>query len=443
MSIKQAAIKLPVVARGEVNAFFGLFINLLVNVADRSRSGDRRWCTSRPQRHRDDPARAGNRAARREHLLFHAPGASGWRARRDATTSPRCRTARACRTCSSSRFVIMLPIYLKTNDPIQAWEAGLAWAFIIGVIILIGAFIGPVIRKITPRAALLGTLAGISITFIAMRPAAQMWEATWIALPVLASSSSASSPACGCPGNIPIGLAALLVGTAIGWIGGYMQCRDVSTAAQDIAVGLPDAEHRPAGRRAERDLAAAGHRDPARASTTSPRRCATSRAPLRPATRTTCAASCSPTAPARWSASASAARSRRRSTLGTRAGRRPADASATRWQPGSSSRCSASIGLFPLLAAVLPAAGDRPGSVLHRLVIGSQAFRVVPRATIRRSCSPMVPNLAAWAGGYDRQCAHRRRDVSAAQVGAAERSQASGVVYGGLTPSATGPCSPA
>ena len=29
-------------------------------------------------------------------------------------------------------------------------------------------------------------LAGISITFISMRPAAQMWEAAWIGLPVLA-----------------------------------------------------------------------------------------------------------------------------------------------------------------------------------------------------------------------------------------------------------------
>ena len=41
------------------------------------------------------------------------------------------------------------------------------------------------------------------------------------------------------PGNIPVGLAALLVGTAIGWIGGYMSPPDVATAAKDIAVSLP------------------------------------------------------------------------------------------------------------------------------------------------------------------------------------------------------------
>jgi len=41
------------------------------------------------------------------------------------------------------------------------------------------------------------------------------------------------------PGNIPVGLAALLVGTAIGWVGGYMSPGDVATAAQDVSVNLP------------------------------------------------------------------------------------------------------------------------------------------------------------------------------------------------------------
>ena len=124
-------------------------------------------------------------------------------------------------------FVIMLPIFLATGDPIRAWEAGLAWAFVIGVIVLIGAFIGPYIRRITPRAAMLGTLAGISITFISMRPAAQIWEAAWIGLPVLGIILVGFFTNLRLPGGIPVGLAALLVGTAIGWIGGYMSVPDV------------------------------------------------------------------------------------------------------------------------------------------------------------------------------------------------------------------------
>jgi len=42
-------------------------------------------------------------------------------------------------------FVIMLPILLKTNDPVKAWEAGLAWVFIQSFILMIGGFIAPVV----------------------------------------------------------------------------------------------------------------------------------------------------------------------------------------------------------------------------------------------------------------------------------------------------------
>ena len=136
-------------------------------------------------------------------------------------------------------FVIMLPIYLATKDPVQAWQAGLAWAFVIGVIVLIGAFIGPFIRRITPRAAMLGTLAGISLTFISMRPAGQIWAVAWIGLPVLGIILVGFFTNIRLPGGIPIGLAALLVGTAIGWIGGYMSVPDVSAAVQEIAVAVP------------------------------------------------------------------------------------------------------------------------------------------------------------------------------------------------------------
>jgi len=74
-------------------------------------------------------------------------------------------------------FLIMLPIYLKTHDPVLAWQSGLVWCLVIGAIVLLGAFVGPTVRKYTPRAAMLGTLAGISIAFISMRPAFLGWEA--------------------------------------------------------------------------------------------------------------------------------------------------------------------------------------------------------------------------------------------------------------------------
>ena len=79
-------------------------------------------------------------------------------------------------------FVIMLPITIKTGDPLKGWSAGLVWVFFQSFILMIGGFIAPYIRKITPRAALLGTLAGVSVTFISMRPALEMYMTPQIGL---------------------------------------------------------------------------------------------------------------------------------------------------------------------------------------------------------------------------------------------------------------------
>ena len=83
------------------------------------------------------------------------------------------------------------------------------WALFIGLIVILGAFIGPTIRKFTPRAAMLGTLAGISIAFIAMRPAFQMFEAPWIAIATFMIILLSWTAGVRLPLGIPGGLAAV------------------------------------------------------------------------------------------------------------------------------------------------------------------------------------------------------------------------------------------
>ena len=114
-------------------------------------------------------------------------------------------------------FVIMLPIALRTHDPIKGWEAGLTWVFFQSFILMIGGFIAPIIRKITPRAALLGTLAGVSITFISMRPALEMYMTPVIGLSCFAVILVSWFGGFRYPKGIPAGLVAIAVGMIIAW----------------------------------------------------------------------------------------------------------------------------------------------------------------------------------------------------------------------------------
>ena len=114
-------------------------------------------------------------------------------------------------------FVIMLPITIKTGDPMKGWSAGLVWVFFQSFILMIGGFIAPYIRKITPRAALLGTLAGVSVTFISMRPALEMYMTPQIGLVCFAIILVSWFGGVKYPKGIPAGLVAIAVGMIIAW----------------------------------------------------------------------------------------------------------------------------------------------------------------------------------------------------------------------------------
>jgi AGZA family xanthine/uracil permease-like MFS transporter len=143
-------------------------------------------------------------------------------------------------------FVIMLPIQIRTGDPVKAWEAGLTWVFIQSFILMIGGFVAPFIRKITPRAALLGTLAGVSIAFISMRPAFEMFMTPVIGLTCFAIILASWFGGITYPKGIPAGLVAIIAGSAIAWgstlfgvpIGG-MSLTKLGTAFSNIGFSVP------------------------------------------------------------------------------------------------------------------------------------------------------------------------------------------------------------
>jgi AGZA family xanthine/uracil permease-like MFS transporter len=143
-------------------------------------------------------------------------------------------------------FVIMLPITIKTGDPLKGWSAGLVWVFFQSFILMIGGFIAPYIRKITPRAALLGTLAGVSVTFISMRPALEMYMTPQIGLVCFAIILMSWFGGVKYPRGIPAGLVAIAVGMIIAWgsnlfglgLGG-LSVKGVGDAFANFGFSLP------------------------------------------------------------------------------------------------------------------------------------------------------------------------------------------------------------
>ncbi len=142
-------------------------------------------------------------------------------------------------------LAIMLPTKIATGDPLKAWEVGLAWAFIEGLVNLSGAFIAPYIRRLTPRAALLGTLAGVSIAFISIRPAQQIFLTPWIGLVGLAIVFGGWFTGVKFPFRLPAGLMAIAVGAALGWgaagLGLYdgVSLKALSDSVSQISFAVP------------------------------------------------------------------------------------------------------------------------------------------------------------------------------------------------------------
>ncbi len=136
-------------------------------------------------------------------------------------------------------FAILIPVLTTTNDPMRAWSIAVAWCFVHAVVVAICAFIGPWLRKVTPRAAMLGTLAGVALTYIAANAAFQAFEVAWLALVCFGILLFGWFAQVRFPFNLPAGLVAIIVGTVLGWITGVMQPGPLQEAAAHVDLNVP------------------------------------------------------------------------------------------------------------------------------------------------------------------------------------------------------------
>jgi AGZA family xanthine/uracil permease-like MFS transporter len=115
-------------------------------------------------------------------------------------------------------FGVIGPIYWSTNDAALAWQIGIGAGFMGGVVAGLGAIIGPFLKKVTPRAGMLGTLCGIALVFIGTVPLTMIFEEPLIGFVSLTIVMWGLVGRFKLPFNIPAGLLALICGTIIALI---------------------------------------------------------------------------------------------------------------------------------------------------------------------------------------------------------------------------------
>ncbi|MEZ4220799.1 MAG: hypothetical protein R3B13_07690 [Polyangiaceae bacterium] len=123
-------------------------------------------------------------------------------------------------------FLVMLPAKIAAEsagaaDPARvAWQAGLAATIGSGLIELSGAFVAERLRRITPRAALLSTLAGIALGFISLGFLFRTFARPVVGMTTLAIVLLVYFGRVRFKGGLPGGLVAVVLGTALGWLTG-------------------------------------------------------------------------------------------------------------------------------------------------------------------------------------------------------------------------------
>ena len=127
---------------------------------------------------------------------------------------------------------VMKPVLDQTHDVELAWKVGLAACLGSGLIELGGAFVAGWVKKITPRAALLATLAGIAITFISMDFCFRIFADPLVGFIPLAFILIQYIGRIALPAGIPAGLAAVATGTALAWGMSRMDSAALANALQ-------------------------------------------------------------------------------------------------------------------------------------------------------------------------------------------------------------------
>ena len=126
-----------------------------------------------------------------------------------------------------------------TNDHQSAWQIAVAACMLGGIIEILGGFIGRWVRRFLPRAAMLGALAGVALTFIAGELFFQTFSAPVVGSVVLVIILIGMVAKTVMPFKIPTAVLAIVLGTVLAYLLGVADASSIAAASGDLGFFFP------------------------------------------------------------------------------------------------------------------------------------------------------------------------------------------------------------
>ncbi|WP_188207217.1 NCS2 family permease [Alkalibacillus aidingensis] len=131
-------------------------------------------------------------------------------------------------------FGVLAPAYALTNDPELAWKIAVAAAFLSGLIEALVSITGNWLRNQIPRAAMLGALAGVALTFIAGEMLFNVFSIPVVGLVTLVMIIVGVVGKVAMPFKIPASLFAIVIGTVLAFALGYQTTDQISEGLANV-----------------------------------------------------------------------------------------------------------------------------------------------------------------------------------------------------------------
>jgi adenine/guanine/hypoxanthine permease len=135
-------------------------------------------------------------------------------------------------------FGVLGPVKLATGDPVLAWKIAMTVTIGIGAVKCVLSFGGDWARRVVPRAALLGSIAGVAILLIAFLPMLKIVRDPLVGLVALVVLLLALVGGVRMPFGVPGAFAAVLAGTVIFWVRAGLGGAGPPPAAEGAALAL-------------------------------------------------------------------------------------------------------------------------------------------------------------------------------------------------------------